>query len=120
MLLNNCDNTVELKESNVKKLCESYKKPEILNDLSSESHCKSINSSYSYCKNCDPKCKYFDCICDESWKSFDETLHNIKAVSSEILLESLRISTITLCFNLNSDIDTDKLSEKYVSKNNDT
>jgi len=51
-------------------------------------------------------------------KSFDETLEEIKNVSSEILLESLRISTITLCFNLNSNIDTDGLSKKYVSKNN--
>lgn len=85
-------------------------------DLSSE-----IGSNISggmYCKLCDPKCKYLDCICHESWKNFDETLENIKNVSSEILLESLRISTITLCFDLNSNIDTVGLSHKYVSKNN--
>jgi TATA-box binding protein (TBP) (component of TFIID and TFIIIB) len=78
----------------------------------------SLCSNQSYCKICDPKCKYLDCICSESWKNFDEILNNIKNISSEILLESLRISTITLCFNLNTDIDTDKLSESYVSKNN--
>jgi TATA-box binding protein (TBP) (component of TFIID and TFIIIB) len=71
-----------------------------------------------YCKTCDPKCKYFDCICAESWKSFDETLGKIKKVSSEILLESLRISTITLCFNLNSNIDIENISKTYISKNN--
>ena len=71
-----------------------------------------------YCKMCDPKCKYFDCICAESWKSFDETLGKIKKVSSEILLESLRISTITLCFNLNSNIDIENISKTYISKNN--
>ena len=89
---------------------------DILSDISSETCSKS--NDISYCKICDPKCKYLDCICAESWKSFDETLEEIKNVSSEILLESLRISTITLCFNLNTNIDTVKLGEKYESKNN--
>ena len=89
---------------------------ETLSDISSETCSKS--NDIPYCKICDPKCKYLDCICAESWKSFDETLEEIKNVSSEILLESLRISTITLCFNLNSNIDTEGLSKKYVSKNN--
>ena len=88
----------------------------IISDTSSETYSKS--NDISYCKICDPKCKYFDCICAESWKNFDETLDKIKNVSSEILLESLKISTITLCFNLNSNIDTEELSKKYVSKNN--
>lgn len=85
-------------------------------DISSETCSKS--NDISYCKICDPKCKYLDCICSESWKNFDETLEEIKNVSSEILLESLRISTITLCFNLNSNINIKELSNKYVSKNN--
>lgn len=110
---------MELKESNIKKL---YKNSDILNktysETCSETCSKSIDSSYIYCKNCDPKCKYLDCICPESWKNFDETLQNIKSFSSKILLESLRISTITLCFNLNTNINTEKLNEKYISKNN--
>lgn len=85
-------------------------------DISSETCSKS--NDISYCKICDPKCKYFDCICAESWKNFNQTLEEIKNVSSEILLESLRISTITLCFNLNSNINTEELLKKYVSKNN--
>lgn len=87
-----------------------------MSEMSSET-C-SIISGQQYCKICDPKCKYFDCICADSWKNFDEILQKIKNISSEILLETLRISTITLCFNLNSNIDTDKLKECYICKNN--
>ena len=78
--------------------------------------CSNI-SSQIYCKTCDPKCKYLDCICDESWKNFDEILLSINNISSDILLEKLRISTITLCFNLNHNINIKELSKKYVSKN---
>ena len=69
------------------------------------------------CTTCDPKCKYNNCICPEEWKNFDETMNKIKNVSSKLLVESLRISTITLCFNLNSNIDTDNLIKKYEYKN---
>jgi len=96
------------------------KKPNLSNDFDSE-HSSETNSNIStesFCYICDPKCKYFDCICAESWKSFDETLKKIKNVSSEILLESLRISTITLCFNMNTNIDIENISKKYISKNN--
>ena len=85
-------------------------------DVSSET-CSNISKD-SYCKICDPKCKYMDCICAESWKNFDEILDNIKNVSSKVLLAPLRISTITLCFYLNTHIDTVELGKKYVSKNN--
>ena len=107
-----------LNETNMKKI---YKTEEcdISSEISSETCTKSMESSTpDYCKICDPKCKYLDCICAECWKTFDETMESIKTVSSDILLESLRISTITLCFNLNTSIDTEKLSKKYVSKNN--
>jgi len=83
------------------------KTEKIVDQLSDTCSTYSTISGQAYCKICDPKCKYLDCICAESWKNFDE-----------ILLESLRISTITLCFNLNTDIDTVRLGEKYVSKNN--
>lgn len=96
----------------------SLKKGKIVDQLSDTCSTLSTNSSQVYCKLCDPKCKYLDCVCAESWKNFDEILQEIKNVSSEVLLESLRISTITLCFNLNTDIDTEKLGEKYESKNN--
>lgn len=69
------------------------------------------------CNICDPKTKYHNCICPKEWKNFDETLTKIKNVSSELLIENLRISTITLCFNLNSKIDTDNLIKTYTVKN---
>ena len=70
------------------------------------------------CSICDPKTKYDNCICSPEWKNFDETVHKIKNVSSKILIEELRISTITLCCDLNSSVDCSKLIEKYELKNN--
>ena len=86
-------------------------------DTSSESD-KSDKSGIHPCKICDPKCKYYDCICDSKWKIFNETVNTIKNISSDILLESLRISTITLCFNLNSTINVEQLIKQYPPKNN--
>ena len=70
------------------------------------------------CSICDPKVKYNNCICAESWKDFDETMGIIKNVSSEDLSESLRISTITLCLDLNSSVNCDTLINEYPPKNN--
>lgn len=92
------------------------KKIDQMSETSSEA-C-SVSCGQSYCRICDPKCKYLDCVCAESWKSFDEILQEIQNVSSEVLKEKLRISTITLCFNLNTNIDTERLSKHYVTKNN--
>jgi len=41
---------------------------DVLSDISSETCSKS--NDISYCKICDPKCKYLDCICAESWEKF--------------------------------------------------
>jgi TATA-box binding protein (TBP) (component of TFIID and TFIIIB) len=110
---------IPLNKSNIQKLCKSEKNLDKLSETSSETCSISIDSSlHNFCKICDPKCKYLNCICADSWKNFDETLEQIKSISSEILTESLRISTITLCFNLNTNIDTEKLCQKYISKNN--
>ena len=38
----------------------------------------SVSFGQSYCRICDPKCKYLDCVCAESWKSFDEILQEIQ------------------------------------------
>jgi len=111
--------TATLNEKNIKKLNKTEINNDILSEVSSETCSKSIDLSMNnYCRICDPKCKYLDCICADSWKSFDETFENIKSVSSKILLESLRISTITLCFDLSTNVDTEQLSQKYYSKNN--
>lgn len=95
---------------------KNFKCIDTISETSSET-C-SICSNQSYCRICDPKCKYLDCICSELWKNFDEILNKITNISSEVLSESLRISTITLCFNLNTNINTNELSKTYISKNN--
>ena len=92
-------------------------------DTSSETYSETsltslTNLTSNCCKICDPKCKYNDCICSEDWKNFDKILQDIKKISPDILLESLRISTITLCFNLNSNINVEQLIKKYPYKNN--
>jgi len=70
------------------------------------------------CDICDPKAKYNNCICSKDWKTFNETLTNIKNVSSNLLVEDLRISTITLCCNFNSKINCEQLVLKYPPKTN--
>ena len=65
------------------------------------------------CEICDPKDKYNNCICEKSWKNFDETLNSISSFSSDILDKKLRISTITLCCNFNSIIKLDDFKIKY-------
>ena len=66
------------------------------------------------CDICDPKNKYSDCICCSKWKSFNETLETIDtSLSDEILLNKLRISTITLCSNFNCDINLGEFSKLY-------
>ena len=98
----------------------------MISDTSSETNSETsltaltslTNFTSNCCKICDPKCKYKNCICSEKWRNFDEILHDIKKISPDILLESLRISTITLCFNLNSNINVEQLIKKYPYKNN--
>lgn len=65
------------------------------------------------CDICDPKKKYSNCICDSSWKSFNDTIQKISEYNVDILNVKLRISTITLCCNFNSDIDLSKFYKKY-------
>ena len=67
------------------------------------------------CKICDPKSKYNDCICCPTWCKFDETFEKIQDFKSDILKDPLRISTVTLCFNLNSDINFDEMIKTYPS-----
>ena len=73
---------MDLKQNNLS--FDKDKINDVLSDISSKTCSKS--NDISYCKICDPKCKYLDCICAESWKSFDETLQQIKNVSSEIFI----------------------------------
>ncbi len=67
----------------------------------------------SNCKICDPKNKYFDCICCDNWKDFEIQEKKIKEISDDLIKSALKISTITLCFNLNSSIDIKQLKIDY-------
>ena len=67
------------------------------------------------CQICDPKCKYDNCICCNSWSKFQDTFEKIKNYKTDTLKDPLRISTVTLCFNLNSDINFDEMVKSYPS-----
>ncbi len=74
----------------------------------------------SYCEICDPKKKYNDCICCSTWKNFKNRENEILNISDSLIKSSLKISTITLCFNLNYHIDIEKLKELYPPNKNGT
>ena len=67
------------------------------------------------CQICDPKYKYNNCICCPTWYNFDETFKKIQDFKNDTLKDPLRISTVTLCFNLNSDINFDEMIKTYPS-----
>lgn len=71
----------------------------------------------SNCEICDPKSKYKNCICCDEWKKFNKYLLDIKNYKNNLILENLRISTITLCCNFNMNIDLEELANKYPYKN---
>lgn len=71
-----------------------------------------------HCTICDPKSKYSNCICHPSWHDFNKTLKIINDYNNPHILNSLRISTITLCCNYNINVDMYELMDKYPCKNN--
>lgn len=74
-----------------------------------------INDNRIYCKVCDPKKKYFNCICGQNWNTFEEHLYKLKLDPYDIVENPLTISTMTICSNFNSHINLDKLADLYVS-----
>lgn len=64
------------------------------------------------CCICDPKKKYFNCICGKNWDTFEEHLCNLKS-DNELVKQQLEISTMTLCCNFNSHLDLDTLADLY-------
>ena len=66
-----------------------------------------------YCYLCDPKKKYFNCICGENWNTFEEHLNILKNLESPLILQPMSISTMTLCCNFNSHVDLDTLADIY-------
>lgn len=67
----------------------------------------------SNCKICDPKNKYHNCICCSSWKSFLKEKEKISNIKDDLIQSELKISTITLCFQVNSLINFTELQRVY-------
>ena len=72
-----------------------------------------------FCKICDPKCKYNDCICNENFINFYDTyneLQNITERETFNLIKTWSISTMTVCCNFNSSIDLKEYIDIYCSE----
>lgn len=69
-----------------------------------------------YCKICDPKCKYRDCICNENFSSFynicDE-LQSITSFDNLNMVKTWKISTMTVCCSFNSEINISDYNKTY-------
>ena len=64
-----------------------------------------------FCKICDPKCKYTDCICNENFNSFYDIyneLNNIDEIDNFSFIKHWSISTMTICCSFNSKINLQK------------
>ena len=87
-------------------------------DTTDTSECSSsINSpmsSLDICSVCDPKKKYFNCICGKNWDTFEKHLRELESVEHELILKKISISTMTVCCNFNSHVDLDTIADLYV------
>ena len=81
--------------------------------MSDSSTQTSPDLNVKYCSLCDPKKKYFNCICGENWNTFEEHLDIIKKLDSSLISQPMSISTMTLCCNFNSHVDLDTLADIY-------
>lgn len=74
-----------------------------------------------FCKICDPKCKYTDCICNENFISFYDIyneLHSIDEKDNFSLIKPWSISTMTVCCSFKSKINLQNYRELYIEDNN--
>jgi len=72
-----------------------------------------------FCKICDPKCKYSDCICNENFTNFYDTyneLHSIEKTENFSLSKNWSISTMTVCCGFNSSIKLTEYIKTYCSE----
>lgn len=70
-----------------------------------------------FCNICDPKCKYSNCICNNSFTNFYDTynfISNINKIGDIELVKKWSISTMTMCCSLNCDIDLEKYLSVYI------
>ena len=80
--------------------------------MSDSSECGSPDITLNCCNICDPKKKYFNCICGKNWDTFEEHLYNLN-IDNKLIKQQLEISTMTLCCNFNSHLDLDTLADLY-------
>jgi len=69
-----------------------------------------------FCKICDPKCKYTDCICNENFSCFYDIYNELQAINSLEkfnLTKNWSISTMTVCCSFNSSINLEKYTKMY-------
>lgn len=71
--------------------------------------------NFNGCLLCDPKKKYFNCICAPGWNTFEKHLNSLKNLESDLIAQPVSISTMTLCCNFNSHIDLDTLADLYAT-----
>lgn len=81
--------------------------------MSDSSTPSSPDLNLKFCSICDPKKKYFNCICGENWNTFEEHLNTLSNIESPLILQPMSISTMTLCCNFNSHVDLDTLADLY-------
>jgi len=83
--------------------------------MSDSSTPSSPDMNLKFCSLCDPKKKYFSCICGKNWNTFEEHLYTLQSIESPLILQPMSISTMTLCCNFNSHIDLDTLADLYAT-----
>ena len=69
-----------------------------------------------FCKICDPKCKYNDCICNENFDNFYDVFNELQSIQSLDkfnLVKNWSISTMTICCSFNSRINLDNYIKVY-------
>ena len=73
----------------------------------------------SFCKICDPKCKFSDCICNKKFDEFYETYEDIRKqdiYENFNLVKQWDISTMTVCCCFNDRIDLSKYISEYLTE----
>lgn len=69
-----------------------------------------------FCKICDPKCKYKDCICNQNFQNFSNVfneLHSIQSLDKFNVVKNWSISTMTVCCSFNSKINIEDYIKTY-------
>ena len=69
-----------------------------------------------FCKICDPKYKYKNCICNQNFEKFYEVFNELQSIQSLDkfnITKNWSISTMTVCCSFNSKINLEKYMSSY-------